>query len=478
MAATFILLLAWALHSAAFGADTRFHPDEALYMTAARSAAIQGDWLLLSVPQDKPPLTMYLNALSIILFGADTDAAGVLHLSAQQGEFAGRLVSMGAALVLVAIVMALARSLFHSRRAAWVAGLLIAMSPYVIAFGPTAFTDLPMTMFGMASVLCAVQGRANWAGLWGFLALASKPQGLFFLPLVLLILWRMGPYKPFVALIPWLIGGALLLSWDAVRVAQGAIDVWTLGQAHYASPALATLSDWGPRFGRWLTYGQELFGPVLTLPLVAMATWGSWHLLKHRASYNAVWCFVWVLGYSAVHILMTVPLYDRYLLPTAPLLAILASYTLVELSHDTRWRRIYKVMLVLSMGLLLVYSARAAQHLLPIGGDHGQNQSIDELADYLNDKAIAAVIYDPWLGWELNYYLGPWTNKRRVHYPTPQALVKDALQLDESGVRYFVAPSRLNIDDWLTVIEHAGFRSEHEAMIGNFVVVALTPPDH
>ena len=39
------------------------------------------------------------------------------------------------------------------------------------------------------------------------------------------------------------------------------------------------------------------------------------------------------------------------------------------------------------------------------------------LARHLNGKPVATVIYDPWLGWELGYYLGVWHDKRRVHYP-------------------------------------------------------------
>ncbi|MCA9891693.1 MAG: metallophosphoesterase [Anaerolineae bacterium] len=100
------------------------------------------------------------------------------------------------------------------------------------------------------------------------------------------------------------------------------------------------------------------------------------------------------------------------------------------------------------------------------------------LADYLNEKPIATVIYDPWLGWELGYYLGPWTNKRRVHYPTPDALVKDALELPETGTRYFVAPKDADIGAWLDALSSTNFDVAMEAQIGSFVVVTLTPPDH
>ncbi|HLU11718.1 MAG TPA: hypothetical protein VK003_18735, partial [Oceanobacillus sp.] len=59
-----ILLVGVALRIHALGQDRRFHPDEALYSTFARSAALNGDWLLHG-SLDKPPLTIYASALSM-----------------------------------------------------------------------------------------------------------------------------------------------------------------------------------------------------------------------------------------------------------------------------------------------------------------------------------------------------------------------------------------------------------------------------
>ena len=77
---------------------------------------------------------------------------------------------------------------------------------------------------------------------------------------------------------------------------------------------------------------------------------------------------------------------------------------------------------------------------------------------HLNAKPVATVIYDPWLGWELGYYLGQWHDKRRVHYPTPAALVAGALALDEaSATATFVAPVDQPHDDWLAALRGLGF---------------------
>jgi hypothetical protein len=124
----------------------------------------------------------------------------------------------------------------------------------------------------------------------------------------------------------------------------------------------------------------------------------------------------------------------------------------------------------------IIFAFIAATGTYDIGGDDGQHDGIDVLADYLNSKPIAAVIYDHWLDWELDYYMGEWTNKRRVYYPTPQQLVEGALQLEETGVRYFVAPVDENITEWLNALAAADFAISLDYESANFRVFALVPP--
>jgi hypothetical protein len=96
------------------------------------------------------------------------------------------------------------------------------------------------------------------------------------------------------------------------------------------------------------------------------------------------------------------------------------------------------------------------------------------LADFLNAKPLGAVVYDHWLGWELGYYLGEWTDKRRVYYPTPEALVSDALKLDDPAPRYFVAPTREPVAPWLDALRRAGYAVERVYQQQGFAVYELT----
>ena len=71
------MLLACTLQFNQLGRDQRFHPDEAHFMTFARDAAVKGEWLLPGA-LDKPPLSIYLSALSMVGVGVTTDSDGVL----------------------------------------------------------------------------------------------------------------------------------------------------------------------------------------------------------------------------------------------------------------------------------------------------------------------------------------------------------------------------------------------------------------
>src|SRR5512147_2396988 len=62
--------------------DNRFHPDEALFSTWALKAARGENLLLSGVPVDKPPLLIYLSALSFFVFGQSELAARVPNLLA------------------------------------------------------------------------------------------------------------------------------------------------------------------------------------------------------------------------------------------------------------------------------------------------------------------------------------------------------------------------------------------------------------
>jgi 4-amino-4-deoxy-L-arabinose transferase-like glycosyltransferase len=148
----------------------RFHHDEALYATWALQITSGADPWLAQTPIDKPPLFLYL-------------IAGVMSLLGTS-EAAARIPSLLASALTVGLTFWLGRKLYGNS-AGVIAAWLVALSPFTLLFAPTAFTDPTLTTLVLAACLAAAHGRAGWAGIALGLALATKQQGVLFIPLVM-----------------------------------------------------------------------------------------------------------------------------------------------------------------------------------------------------------------------------------------------------------------------------------------------------
>lgn len=453
-----LLFSVLALHHAG-----RLHPDEAFYMTFARNAAVRGDWLMLSEPVDKPPLTFYSNALALVFFAVTLDAGGVHQLDALHGEFAGRMLAFFCSIVLVALTFRLAHVHLKDRRAALLAALLVALSPLRIAFAATAFTDLPMLTLAAAALWMAARGRWGWSGCWMALAFAAKPQVIFLFPLLLIghadwrSAWRFLP--------PLLICMLLLTIWDQARIQQGAASFWLLGQDRYPAIVPVAPSEWIARGAELMrTLGYAFGAPFVTIPVALVAFLSA--LRHHRLRWFAAWIVLFVL----LHVAFSLNLYDRNLIVVLPALALIGAAALL---HPLACRFYLPHWLLAG---LLIAGVLAAAGNLPLGGDRGTHNGIDQLAAALNSKPVATVIYDRWLDWELDYYMGAWTDKRRVYYHTPPELADGALALPETGTRYLVAPASEPISAWLQALASAGFQTWLDEQIAAFRIYGIQPP--
>jgi uncharacterized membrane protein len=151
----------------------RFHHDEALYATWALQITSGADPWLAHTPIDKPPLFLYLVAGAMGLLGAT--------------ETAARIPSLLATALTVGLTFWLGRKLYGAGVAV-VAAWLVALSPFTILFAPTAFTDPLLVALVLAACLVAAHGRAGWAGVMMGLAIATKQQGIFFVPIFVTLL--------------------------------------------------------------------------------------------------------------------------------------------------------------------------------------------------------------------------------------------------------------------------------------------------
>ena len=278
-------------------------------------------------------------------------------------------------------------------------------------------------------------------------------------------------------LLPVLVMAAVMLIWDGERpetsvflqgVVNNAPDQW-----------LADPSTWIDRLIEWARMAAWLLGPPpVTVSLLAITVLG--HLFwRPMAKSTAPDCrldklFAYaVLAFGVIHCVFNFNLYERYLLLIAPLLIILVAGRLVTLlDRSSRGDLLASVCAALVLGGA-VYTLGLGT---PIEGKRADYAGIDRLAAHLNSKPVATVIYDPWLGWELGYYLGVWSDKRRVHYPTAEALVAGALALDEIGARYLVAPVDVAHNEWLKALLDAGFRVAEDYRRDRFIVYQVSPP--
>ena len=445
-------------------------------MTFARAAAVQGRWMLPGA-LDKPPLSISLSALSMVAIGIVADADGVLHLDPVLGEFAGRAPNALLTILLTALLMRLARQHWRDERAAWLAGLLASASPFLLSYGASAFTDLSMLFFLTASLVLCGARKAGGAGLALGLAFWCKQQALLYLPLIALLSLRhgRGQRAGLQFALGLLAAGLPLLVWDGLRPG---VSIFSLGAANnLPADLLAAPQDLLPRLLEWLRLSSWLIAPPLvSLPLIGLALIGlcmsrSGPGAQPKSRMAAILLF-YILAYLVFHVLIAFPQYDRYLLPILPLAILLAAAGLAELCR----RVTYGDRLLMTLALVLIISSLLMAGLgAPLTPGPEPVPGILELARHLNDKPVATVLYDPFLGWELGYYLGPWHDKRRVHYPDPGALAQGALALPETGDRYLVTPADRPHQAWLQALTAAGFAIDIDYQRPGYIVYRLTP---
>lgn len=469
-----ILIAAW-VRIATLSEDVRFHGDEALFATYARGAAVTGDWMLTG-PLDKPPVSLYVMALSMQFTGVTTLPDGVLTLDAARGEWSARLPGVLAGIVTVALVMAAAHRL-AGQRAAWFAGVLAALSPQLVAFSATAFTDPVLLVFLVASLAAAISGRTAWSGVWLAVAFATKQQAVLYLPLALLLMLIHGrelPWRPALMrfLVAFAIGVGLLLLWDALRPGLSIFE--TAADNNNPYRFVVPPVEWPLRVQLIGVYLSTMFGawPVTAAVVLCAVAGAVLALLPrtrpgiHRAERGVIGTLsLFTLLYLLVHVVLPFNIYDRYFLFVVPPLILLVAWTLARVVP-----RALTVPALVVLGLLaLTTPARFPTDV------RDRNPELIALADFINAQGIGTIVYNRWLGWEMGYYLGPWSDKRVVFYPTPELFADDAPCNPDDAPRLFIAPSWASTGPWLGAAESAGFAVRIAYRSGDYAAWWLTP---
>ncbi len=494
-----ILLLAFYLRVAGLFANS-FHADEALFASWARHIAVWKDPLLVTQAVDKPPLLFYAQALFFPLLGPV--------------EWAARMPNFIASLLIVPLTAVLLQTLYkkathsplHLRRSAphlaiFTTVLIITLSPLAIQFSSTAFTD-PLLIFWLVAALAVAsrwslaRGKLWIAGLLFGLAVATKYQAWLFLPLFVglgwLRSWRWRDWARFVGGIVPIILAVLLWEWART----GTFSLWSAQISNFGGLRLVWSWELWPRLLAWGNLGQTAV-PIYILPLfvlIIIALFGrAWRVGDEYGRIDIL-LILFLLGYLLLHWLLAVPVWDRYLLPLLPIVAVLlgrgvwemgrwgagemrggrleiGDWGLSRLHVYTFTRFIFFILLI-----LLLFPAFAARNgRFPMGGQRLADDGAAEIAEFLADAPYGTVLYDHWYSWQWGYHLFD----KRVFvswFPDAEALLENlAVFGDDGSPRYIVLPNTAVSQPIQRALQDAGFTLQPVANTGKITLFAIVP---
>jgi len=336
-----LILLGFAPHT---------DPSESRYAEIARKMVETGDWI---TPQfdygvpfwAKPPLSMWLSALGMELFGVN--------------EFGSRIFIFVAALGLLVMVGKFARR-ERNVETGWAAVLLLLGMPLFYFCSAAVMTDLALvfgTTMAMIGFRLAVRdGSRSWGyGFFVALAIGLLAKG----PLALVIagmpigLWTLltGRWNDVWKRLPWISGTLLMLGiaapWYvlAERKTPGFLDYFLVGE-HWKR---FTVRGWeGDKYGKahpiapgsiWLFWLMETFPWCLGFLAVPWRRWREFREWADREDGRGLYLVLWmicplVFFTPARNIIATYPL------PALPATALLlADLAVARLGEGLSWRR-------------------------------------------------------------------------------------------------------------------------------------------
>jgi hypothetical protein len=162
----------------------------------------------------------------------------------------------------------------------------------------------------------------------------------------------------------------------------------------------------------------------------------------HR-SWNDLLLLAFSLIYLLFHWLIAFPVWDRYLLPLLPVLAVLlvrGSVRVLRWIPRVQWMRPVVVSALLVALCLALPALRASASGYPIGGGYNPYDGIEQVAAFLRQLPEGAVVYQHWLGWHYAYYLFD-APVYVAYWPTPAWLARDVRAFGAREPRYITFPA-------------------------------------
>ena len=241
--------------------------DPVIYAAVAKSMLVRGEWgtqYLAGQPFfDKPPLVVWLAALSFKLFGVSTWSA--------------RLPGVALGIAACLILWRLGAFLFDER-VGLAGGAILALTPGFVRFGSTLLLDTALALGALAGLLATARAFARggnglwWAGVWFGVAFLGKGGLALGAPAVLAVLWvatpaaRRPPWRTvaaaalafLVVVLPWYLHETRLWGW---RFVHGSVNDVSNKMGGYPGAAV---------------YLRALVTTLPWLPVAALGAWRSW----------------------------------------------------------------------------------------------------------------------------------------------------------------------------------------------------------
>lgn len=438
------------------------HADEALFATWARLVGTWQSPLLSNELVDKPPLLFYAQALFYPLIGLAE-------------PWVSRLPNLAASLLMVPLTARLVWNLFKDTLAMIVAAILVCFSPLLVQFSATSFTDPLLTALLLASLVSASARledgpqRATVAGLLLGLAVATKQQAILFIPLHLAIAWFSGYQKP--QWRRWLVGLFVpvlgLVLWQVAR--GGGSSLWERQMESFGGLRLAWSWELWPRLEGWAdVWGAFLGAPVLAFALLLFSPVFLALLIQQqdrRTAFDQA-LLLFLVAYMLLHWFLAVPVWDRYLLPLAPLAAVIIGRFVSRVLGFLQPELPVPAKVAAAGAAVAMFTLMAPAGVAARGGGFavGAQQRGPEIAravvEELQTAPYGTVLYDHWFSQQWRYYL----MDSRVYvswFPHPQALVADLDAFhDGQGERYVALPGGATALPVRGALREAGYRLE------------------
>jgi hypothetical protein len=320
-----------------------------------------------------------------------------------------------------------------------------------------------------------------YAGIFFALATATKQPAWLFLPLLISIgflnNWQTRDWVRFFAgtiaiLIP-------LFIWDYGR---GVPDTWTMLNANFGKIRLAYSWELWERLWAWGKLWQIVFGSWWVVVFMGIG-WaasrcfyggGKW-LKPLLQTYDWLW-LGFLFGYFVFHWFGVIPVWDRYVMPAIPIVAILLGRVVGTQRYTEKAQRFTEnrknplreslfasvnLRVPLLLLLMLPFAWQARNGAFPVGGQAHADRGIAEIAPFLEPYPYGTVLYDQTSSWHWRHYLID-TKVFHVWYPNPDFLVHD-LQVfaDNPDTRLLILPQDDSATPTYRTLTSAGFALQY-----------------